>query len=128
MDKLKVFSLSLGLGLMSVGFYAGAAQDQIQGKVVSIALTDDCPAQGICSANVGLAVNVGSSGHKLGEGMSAEAQGRIATFHVRPDTEMMRDGQAILLPQLAIGDVVAIPKYDKITAEMRTSNPPVLFD
>jgi hypothetical protein len=128
MDKLKVLSLSVGVGLMSVGVYAGAAPQQIQGKVVSIILTDDCPAQGVCSANVGLAVNIGSSGQRLGESMTAEGRGRIVTFHVRPDAEIMRDGQAILLPQLAVGDFVSIPKYDQITTAMPTAQQILLFD
>jgi hypothetical protein len=40
----------------------------------------------------------------------------------------MRDGQAILLPQLAVGDFVSIPKYDQITTAMPTAQQILLFD
>jgi len=113
MEKLKVLSLSFALGLISTGLCASAAQqNEMQGRVVSITLTKDCPAEGVCAANVGL----------------AGRDGRVVTFHVRPDTEIMRAGKAISLAQLGVGDVVGIPQYDRITTEMRTSRQVYMFE
>jgi hypothetical protein len=103
--------MSLTLALMLPAPYAGAA-DEVQGKVVSITLTADCPAENACAANVGLAAN----------------DGKIVTFHVRPDTEIMRGGRLILLDQLGVGNAVRIPKYDQITTAMPTAQQIFLFD
>jgi len=110
MRKVDILVLAATLAVVLPGPNAAAGND-IQGRVVSIVLTNDCPAEGTCAANVGLTAR----------------DGRVMTFHVRPDTEIASDGKLITLSQLRLGDQVGIPAYDAITTEMRTAKP-ALFD
>jgi len=110
MGKINMLGLAAALALVLPVPYAAAAQE-IQGQVVSMARTKDCPAEGACAADVGLRTT----------------SGKVMRFHLRPDTEITRGGKLIPLSQLSLGDTVAVPAYDAITTEMRTVKP-VLFD
>ena len=110
MQKINILALSAALAALLPGSYAAAAHD-VQGRVVSMMVTKDCPAEGVCAANVAL----------------MRADGKLVTFHVRPDTEIMRGNRLISLSQLGLGDVVSIPAYDQITTDMRSAKP-IVFD
>ena len=110
MAKLSMLYLATAVAALLPGSYAAAAHD-IQGRVVSMMVTKDCPAEGVCAANIAL----------------MRRDGKLVTFHVRPDTEITRANKLISLSQLNLGDVVSIPAYDQITTEMRSAKP-VLVD
>ena len=115
MSKLHILGLATLLTIALPGAYAAAAPSRdVHGQVISITLTKDCPAQWACAADVGLSTDTGYTG-------------KVVKFHVRPDTEIVRGGHLITLSELSVGDTVAIPTYDRITAQTRTAKP-VLFD
>jgi hypothetical protein len=111
MDKVKLLSLLAALGLIAAAPTARAATD-VRGKVVSIAVTSDCPGEGPCADDVRLAT----------------AGDRIITFHVLPDEEMIRHDKVIKLAELAVGNYVSIREDDAVRKGAPTESQTILGD